>query len=592
MTIRNLKKICADPLDILVVGGGVHGAAIVYHLAKAGYRTAIVEKDDFCAATSANSLKILHGGLRYLQHFNIKRMRHSIAARREMMQLAPHLVEPQACMMPLSGRGLRGKQVMRAALFVNDCIGWDRNRGLPAEIRLPGGRIVSKEQCLEVIPGLSTEGLVGASVWYDALAVNTERMVLEYILKSLEYGARAANYAEVTGVEKEENDVYRVRVRDNLRGKEYQLQARYIVNASGPWFEDFLYPPSREHNARKTKGKQRWALALNIVSRKKLFFDYAVALEGRSSYEDKDAIIRRGKRLYFFVPWRGCTMIGTEYEESATGPDRMQVRRETIQAMVDEVNAIYPSAELAYKDISFYHAGLLPMRSGVESGDIQLEKNSTIHEHGDIHFHRILSVKGVKYTTAPHIAHELVQYFAKHAPEQRMAPPARSVSAAETGDVGYPRVNRYAWTKIFRLQSQAKHENSPKEQKKEQNVVDSLRVNELLEKRYGRRAGHILVRIQAEQERALWIDEPARLLKAEVRYLLEEEMACTLADIVFRRTGLGTAENPGLELLTKLSAFMGDILNWDEARKAKEVETVLQRYAPLDRRKAEVKSEQ
>ena len=109
MTIRNLKKICADTLDILVVGGGVHGAAIVYHLAKAGYRTAIVEKDDFCAATLANSLKIFHGGLRYLQHFNIKRMRHSIAARREMMQLAPHMVEPQACMMPLSGRGLRGK---------------------------------------------------------------------------------------------------------------------------------------------------------------------------------------------------------------------------------------------------------------------------------------------------------------------------------------------------------------------------------------------------------------------------------------------------------------------------------------------------
>lgn len=555
MTIRDLEKICADPLDILVIGGGVHGATIVYHLAKAGYRAAIVDKDDFCAATSANSLKILHGGLRYLQHFNIKRMRNSITARREMMQLAPHLVEPLACMMPLSGNGLRGKCVTRAALFVNDCIGWDRNRGLPPEIRLPGGRILSKEQCLEVIPGLSSEGVAGAMVWYDAIAVNTERLVLEYIFKSIDHGAQAVNYAEVTGVEQGEDDLYRVHVRDNLRGGEHQLQTWYIVNASGPWLEELCCPSSGELGTTKTKKKQRWALALNIVSRKKLFSGYAVALEGRNSYEDKDAIIRRGKRLYFFVPWRNYTMIGTEYEESSTGPDRMQVGRETIQAMVDEVNAIYPSAELAYEDISFYQAGLLPMRGGVNLGDIQLEKNSTIHKHGDSHFHGILSVKGVKYTTAPHIARELVKYFAKQTIKKRRAP-ARSGSPAYMVDIGHPQVN------------------------------------ELLEKRYGRRAGYILVRMQERKERAIWIDEPARLLKAEVRYLIAEEMACTLADIVFRRTGLGTAENPGRKLLTKLSSFMGDILNWDEARKAREVETVLQRYAPLEQRRTEIKIEQ
>ncbi|MCF6188839.1 MAG: FAD-dependent oxidoreductase, partial [Desulfobulbaceae bacterium] len=495
--------------------------------------------------------------LRYLQHFNIKRMRHSITARREMMQLAPHLVEPLACMMPLSGKGLRSKGVMRAALFVNDCIGWDRNRGLPAEIRLPGGRIVSKEHCLEVVPGLSSEGLAGASVWYDALALNTERLVLEYILKSLDHGARAANYAEVTGVEQGENDLYRVRVRDNLSREEHQLQTRYIVNASGPWFEDLFCPPSGKHNDRKIKGKkQRWALALNIVSRKKIFTDYAVALEGQSRYEDKDAIIRRGKRLYFFVPWRGCTMIGTEYEESVSGgPDRLQVKRETIQNMVDEVNAIYPPAALSYEDISFYHAGLLPMRSGVESGDIQLEKNSTFHEHGDINFSRVLSVKGVKYTTAPHVAREIVKYFTKRDSGKRMRTPVCSAPAPGT------------WRN------------------------DQSQVHKMLQGRYGQRAVHILVRMQEEQERAIWLDEAARLLKAEVRYLIDEEMVCTLADLVFRRTGLGTAANPGRKLLTKLSVFMGDILNWDEARKAREVETVLQRYAPLEPKKDEVKSE-
>ncbi|HEB70201.1 MAG TPA: FAD-dependent oxidoreductase, partial [Desulfobulbus sp.] len=460
MTIGNLKKICAEPLDILVIGGGVHGATIVHELATAGYQTAIVEKDDFCGATSANSLKILHGGLRYLQHLNIKRMRHSIIARREMMQMAPHLVEPLACMMPLSGNGLRGKGVMRAALFVNDCIGWDRNKNLPEKIRLPGGRIVSKEQCLEVIPGLAMEDLQGASVWYDALAVNTERLVLEYILTAVEYGAGAANHARVTGVDKTADDHYQVTILDNLSREEHRLQARYIVNASGPWFEQLLGFPAGEDNKETAKNTRKWALALNIVSRKKIFADYAVALEGQRCYEDKDAILKRGKRLYFFVPWRDRTMIGTEYEESATGPDQMQVRRETIQNMVDEVNAIYPAADLSYEDISFYHAGLLPMRSESGAGDIQLEKNSTVCKHGATIWDRILLVRGVKYTTAPHIAHEVVHYFKQHTSGLLRVEPT-------IGSVPVP-------GEIEQAQAQAQ---------------------ELLQRRYGPRAGHILVRM-------------------------------------------------------------------------------------------------
>ena len=153
---RDIKKLSSDIFDVLVIGGGVHGATIAYHTATSGYRTAIIEKNDFCGATSANSLKILHGGLRYLQHLNIKRMRHSITARREMMHLAPYLVEPLPCMMPLYGKGLRGKKVMQGALFLNDCISWDRNHDLPAGLHIPKGHIVSKKKCLEVIPDLET----------------------------------------------------------------------------------------------------------------------------------------------------------------------------------------------------------------------------------------------------------------------------------------------------------------------------------------------------------------------------------------------------------------------------------------------------
>lgn len=540
MMIRDIKKLSADALDVLVIGGGVHGATIAYHATKAGYRTAIIDKNDFCGATSSNSLKILHGGLRYLQHLNIKRMRHSLTARKEMMQLTPYLVEPLPCMMPLYGKGLRGKKVMQAALFLNDCISWDRNHDLPPGLHIPKGHIVSKMKCMEVIPGLEAEDLQGASVWYDVLAVNTERVVLEYILQSVNLGARAANYVEATGIEKGADDLYHVTVLDKISHHSHQIKTRFIVNAVGPWIEDSLRVPP------ESVKKQKWALALNVVSRKKIFADYAVALEGPSRYEDKDALIKRGKRLYFFVPWRGYTMIGTEYEESSINPDGLQAKSEMIQKMVAEINAIHPPAQLKYEDISFFHAGLLPMRGKSEDSNIQLEKNSTFFGHKESNFSRMLSVKGVKYTTAPHIAHEIVGFLKKQWPPV-LSKEKQNESSFHAGQ----------W-----------------------NANESA-LRGILEKKYGQRALQILQLLRGEQDDDIWIDKDAQLLKAEVNYLISEEMACTLSDIVFRRTGLGTADCPERKLLVKLSDFMGKILGWDEARKEEEREEVLRRYSPL-----------
>ncbi|MEA3467361.1 MAG: glycerol-3-phosphate dehydrogenase/oxidase [Thermodesulfobacteriota bacterium] len=541
MAIRDLKKLSSKVYDILVVGGGAHGATVACHAAKAGYTTAIVEKNDFCGATSANSLKILHGGLRYLQHFNIQRMRHSITARREMMQLAPHLVQPLACLMPLYGKGLRGKRVMQTALFLNDCIGWDRNQGLSAAICLPGGHILSKNKCLETVADLENNDLHGAAVWYDALAIDTERLIIEYILESLRYGAKAVNYTEATALEKGDGDLYHVTIRDLFSKEHYQLKTKCIVNAAGPWFEQVV-------QGVETKTiNQKWALALNIVSKKKIFDDHAVALEGVSKYADKDAIVKRDKRLYFFVPWRDHTMIGTEYVESNVSPDNLQVKREMIQDMVDEVNSIYPSAALEYKDISFYHAGLLPMRDESEEGTIQLEKNSSFFDHSAQNFSRVISIKGVKYTTAPYIAHEVVRLLSrKLQPQQSLKKVAAVVKPPAPLNSGHK---------------------------------DLL---PLLENRYGTRSSHILSYIQVEEGDAIWIDKASGLLKAELKYLINEEMACKLSDVILRRTGFGTAGCPDRNMLAKVAEYMGESFDWDKTRRDQEIAAVMHRYHPLD----------
>ncbi len=510
MALRDFLYNTSKVYDVFIVGGGIHGAAAAYHCAKAGFSTAVVEKNDFAAATSANSLKILHGGLRYLQHLNIARMRHSILSRREMMALAPDLVEPLPCMMPLYGKGLKGKSMMRAALFANDCIGFDRNRGLQNEIRLPRGHVVGKESCLETVPGIETDNLHGAAIWYDALGLNTERMVLEYILASIHHGGDAANYAEVTGLEIRDA-FYSVDVKDALTGKTHQLKTKYLINGAGPWFEECcsLKKPIKH-------SRQNWAMALNIVSRKKIFEKYAVALEGKSIYLDKDAVVKRDKRLYFFVPWQGHTMIGTEYEICRDNPDILRVKRESIQNMVNEVNAIYPAANLSYEDISFYHAGLVPMKDKGEDGGIQLEKNSLFFFHKEVGYERVVSVKGVKYTTAPHIARLIVMELSK-----RFEPDPERIMHPEKPFKALKRLS-FGSTKM---------------------------------------------------------DE--QTLEKEISMMIENEMACHLSDIVFRRTGLGTAECPEMALLQKITNVMAEIVGWNSSQKEEEIAEVLKRYEPL-----------
>ncbi|MBW1636585.1 MAG: FAD-dependent oxidoreductase [Deltaproteobacteria bacterium] len=542
---RSLKQCTNTRYDLVVIGGGIHGAAIACHAAEAGFSTLLLEKQDFSGATSANSLKILHGGLRYLQHLNIRRMRQSICSRREMMRMAPHLVKPLACLMPAYGYGIRGKEIMRLALLLNDAIGWDRNKGVDGDISLAGGRILDRENCIAAVPGIEGENLRGGVVWHDALSLNTERMVLEYLLAAADAGCEAANYAEVTQLEMGADFRSEVIVHDRLSDERCCIRTSCIVNAAGPWLDNVI-----KGEGIKQQTTAHYAMALNIVVNRPLFRDYAVALEGSVAYDDREALIRRGKRLYFFVPWRDSTMIGTNYRICDQPPDSFSVSREDIHTMVDEVNRIYSSARLNYGDVTFYHAGLLPI-SGHGKGDdgnIQLEKHSRIIDHDQNGFPGLLSVRSVKYTTAPALAREVIECL-----EKKITPSIspRSVLAAGEKMTG-------------------------------EGEVQESSCREYLQEKYGRRAAVVSGYLQNSGGCEAWISLDPPLLKAEVEYCMEEEMALTLADIVLRRTDLGTEKCPPDHVLNELASLMAKKLGWDSRRKQREIDLLVSRYSLLE----------
>jgi len=192
---RDLPRMAEGQYDVLLIGGGVQGLAIARDAASRGLSVALVERDDFGAGNSGNSQKIVHGGLRYLQHADLRRMRESIRERRILLATAPHLVQPLGFLLPTRGRGLRGRLAMSAALALNDMIGFDRNATRDPARRLPRSRVLSVQEAGSLAPQALPDGSTGAALWYDAQMLDSERLLLAIAKAAHDAGAALANHA-------------------------------------------------------------------------------------------------------------------------------------------------------------------------------------------------------------------------------------------------------------------------------------------------------------------------------------------------------------------------------------------------------------
>jgi len=191
---RGIDRLASEEFDLLIVGAGIYGACAAWDASLRGLRVALIDRGDFGGATSQHSQKTIHGGLRYLQQADLKRMRESIRERRTLMRIAPQFVSPFPCVMPTYGHLTRGREALAVAMLANDLVGLDRNRIDDPAKRIPRGRTVSRRRVLELLPGIPTKGLTGGAVWHDCQAHNTERLLLSFVLGACEKGAAAATY--------------------------------------------------------------------------------------------------------------------------------------------------------------------------------------------------------------------------------------------------------------------------------------------------------------------------------------------------------------------------------------------------------------
>ena len=325
---RNLKALAEKEYDLVVVGGGIFGICVAWDAALRGLSVALLERGDFGQAATANCFKMVHGGIRYLQHADLLRVREASRERNVLLRIAPHLVHPLPFVLPTYGHGLKGKEILNAALKTYDFVTWDRNRGIiDFGQRIPAGSMLSRNECLDLFPALRSPDLTGAVLFYEAQMYSPARLALSYLRSAIDAGADGANYLEAIDFLRTGNRILGVRARDALTGSELDVRGKVTINAAGPWAGPLLKAVlGLRLNPRPTFSRDAFFLVRGRISG-----EYALGLPSKS--KDRDAILSRGSRHLFLVPWRNYTLLGVWHEVHRGSPDRVGLTAERDPAL-------------------------------------------------------------------------------------------------------------------------------------------------------------------------------------------------------------------------------------------------------------------
>ncbi len=542
---RDLTRMSEIEHDLVVVGAGIHGAAAAWEAARRGLSVALVERGDFGGATSANSLKVLHGGFRYLQSADIGRLRLSRAETLNLLGLAPHLTRPLPCLLPLHGRGKESPLLMGLATSLFNLLSGDSTRGLARSHVLPPARLVpGRDLGLWAAPELLAGAQAGA-LWYDGLVLDSERLALAFIRSAVKLGALAANYAPARGLELAGHRVAGVWVEDLEAGGRHLLRAKAVLASAGAWTNPLcgIAEPS-----------PRLALAYNLVLARESG-PAAVAVRSPSGPEDDP--VCGGGRYMFMAPWRGHTLLGTSYRAWDQEPDQARPQAAHLDALLAEFQAACPQLKLSAREVTFFHWGLLPLaQPGRVPAGGGLASRPLIWDHASRGGPQgLFSLRPVKFTTARALAQRAVEMVCRHL--GRGQAPSRGLDGFLWG--GGP---------------------LPAQDEEIMSALSSAKAAHLVEE-YGNAAAEVAGLGLDDPELRQPLSPESPYLGCQVAHAVRREMALRLSDLVLRRASLGKAGQPSSEALEAASRIMARELGWDEARRQSEVKQVRAVYAPL-----------
>lgn len=542
---RSLEQLADQTFDVLIIGGGIHGAVAAWDAALRGLSVALIERGDFGSGTSQSSLKTIHGGLRYLQDGNLLRIRTMARERTTWMKVAPHLVHPLTCLMPTRKSISRSRLIMGVALMANDILSFDRNRLTDPEKYLAGGRIISQQELSHLLPGYDIRASTGAAVWHDAQIHNSERLLLDFILSAADAGAVVANYVEATGLIQDDNRIIGIQAKDIPSGQTFDIRAAVTINCAGAWIDAILEKVS-------LNSEFATSVAMNVII-DQVWSGVAAGVSTQPA---------NGKRsqILFIVPWRNKTMIGTWHIPWMRAPGEFKMNRSIVQDFLNEINSAHPRLQLSLNDVRHVMWGFLPIKNtDVHSDQVRLTRDGAVLDH-----HKndgvsgLISVLGVKYTTARFVAEQAVNLAVK-----KLAVKAKKcqthITPVKGGQIGD--------FKAFLRQAISK---APRDMDPE--------ITEHLVYTHGSGYSHLVEQMTAQAEMAQRVDPMLPVTAAEVMHAVRDEMALTLSDVIQRRTELGATGPPSLTTLQKCADLIGCELGWSIERQQQEITSVIQAY--------------
>lgn len=404
---RDVAQLADRDFDVVVVGGGIHGASVARDAALRGLSVALVEQGDFGAATSHNTLKTVHGGLRYLQHLNFQRARTSIRELWVLRQTMGHLVQPLRFVMPAYGWGMRGPLAIWAGLGVYQALVWGTALRDGVPVRLARGRVMRAQTCRALAPGSDSAALTGGATWLDAQVACADQAVLQILTDAVQHGASVANYVRAERVHFAQGAVSGLSVRDLVTDQTYDIRAKAVVNATGPWAEQWLSEAAPQERALQIAWVRSMNLVINMPAP-----DHAIAVK---SALQSDSRIDRAKRMFFMVPWQDKMVIGTTHFTHQGDIDSVFEAKE-IGTFVEDFNRAYPAIRIRPRDVLYAYVGLTPgnERSGLEGAKQHAYR---VVDHQTIK--GLVSVIGIEWATARLVAERAVDLVAKRFPGLR-----------------------------------------------------------------------------------------------------------------------------------------------------------------------------
>ena len=402
--VRSLGDLRAEEFDCVVVGGGIHGASLLREVARRGHRALLVERSDFGRGASARSLRILHGGLRYLQSLDLVRYGESVAARRWFLRSFPEFTAPRAFLLPLDARGLRRPFVFRAAFALDAWLSRSRNEGVDPSHHLPPGRVLGEAELATLGGELSpaTAGTSGASggsfrhaaFWSDGWIAEPQRLLIEMLRWAGSLGARVVGHTEPVRLIVEGERVTGLALRRG--GEEVEVRTPLVLLATGSWTESVLASWGLSW-----RGELPTAMAFNVAVEGEL----ELGRVGETRASGIGLRARDGRNAFLWSD-RGLTHVGTVHLNSRESPEDTRVTRAEVAAFLAAVDPHLPGFGLAARRVVSVTLGCLPARSHEDPEMPHRDRIFSARKIGGPEGLQV--VVGLKYTTAPEIAARIV----------------------------------------------------------------------------------------------------------------------------------------------------------------------------------------